>query len=103
MSAGLLASMVTPGSTAPDESRTVPVMLLCAKAVTGAKRRPQTTNEGTRTHFMASVLAFPVAACDHGSTSAAVVSVRVRKLRVDDRDFKPPITRGQEEKTSEAH
>ncbi len=38
MSAGLAASTVTPGSTAPDESLTTPTMLLCAQAVTGSER-----------------------------------------------------------------
>src|SRR6185436_4072485 len=49
MSAGLAASTVTPGSTAPDPSRTVPVMLLCAHA--GAERSRNddaTTRAGTR-------------------------------------------------------
>jgi len=35
MSAGLAASTVTPGSTAPDVSLTTPTMLLCATAVAG--------------------------------------------------------------------
>jgi hypothetical protein len=35
MSAGLDASTVTPGSTAPDVSLTMPAMVACAKAVAG--------------------------------------------------------------------
>jgi hypothetical protein len=35
MSTGLLASTVTPGNTAPLVSRTVPVILLCAKVTFG--------------------------------------------------------------------
>src|SRR5437773_2033382 len=42
MSAGLDASTVTPGSTAPDASRTVPVTAACANSGTGSSRR--TTN-----------------------------------------------------------
>src|SRR6266849_3471771 len=42
MSAGLAASTVTPGSTAPDASRTVPVTDACANRGTGSSRR--TTN-----------------------------------------------------------
>src|SRR5262245_51396938 len=46
MSAGLAASTVTPGSTAPDVSLTVPAMLACAKAVAGIdeKKRIQGAN-----------------------------------------------------------
>src|SRR5437016_2219528 len=35
MSAGLAASTVTPGSTAPDESLTVPAITACAEAAVG--------------------------------------------------------------------
>src|SRR5438874_13447505 len=38
ISAGLAASTVTPGSTAPDGSRTVPVRTACAKTVPGRRR-----------------------------------------------------------------
>src|SRR5687767_14068287 len=37
MRAGLLASTVTPGSTAPDESRTTPLIEACAKASDGTR------------------------------------------------------------------
>src|SRR6186713_230897 len=43
MSAGLAASTVTPGSTAPDVSRTTPVMLLCAEAEADRTRNDDTT------------------------------------------------------------
>ena len=36
MSAGLEASTVTPGSTAPDASFTTPLMVACADATTGS-------------------------------------------------------------------
>src|SRR5688572_23971150 len=39
ISTGLVASTVTPGRTPPDESRTTPTMLLCAKTVAGRNRR----------------------------------------------------------------
>src|SRR5688500_8497021 len=39
MSAGLDASTVTPGSTAPDASLTVPTMDPCAKTAAGARAR----------------------------------------------------------------
>ena len=39
MSTGLDASTVTPGRTAPDESRTTPVMEACANATAGTSRR----------------------------------------------------------------
>src|SRR5687768_15977764 len=38
MSAGLLASTVTPGSTAPDASLTVPASDACAQAADGSRR-----------------------------------------------------------------
>ena len=37
MRAGLAASTVTPGSTAPDESLTVPAITACAKAAVGMR------------------------------------------------------------------
>ena len=37
MSAGLVASTVTPGSTAPDESFTVPAMTACAEVTVGMR------------------------------------------------------------------
>src|ERR1051325_6989107 len=43
MSAGLVASTVTPGRTAPDVSRTTPVMVACADAVAGKSRRRERT------------------------------------------------------------
>src|SRR5688572_25117807 len=45
ISAGLDASTVTPGSTAPDVSRTVPVMDACAKALGAAARNPARTRD----------------------------------------------------------
>jgi hypothetical protein len=42
MSAGLAASTVTPGSTPPDASRTVPVSDACANADTGSSSRNAT-------------------------------------------------------------
>src|SRR5687768_14784564 len=45
MSAGLETSTVTPGSTAPDESLTTPVIDACAKTADGrSMSRPTTTN-----------------------------------------------------------
>jgi len=40
ISAGLAASTVTPGSTAPDESCTSPEILACAEANAGRQRMP---------------------------------------------------------------
>src|SRR5262245_48630090 len=37
MSSGLDASTVTPGSTAPEASRTAPAIVLCARTVAGAR------------------------------------------------------------------
>src|SRR5262245_1534249 len=45
--AGLDASTVTPGNTAPDESRTVPVRDACANTQVGATRNNATTNQAT--------------------------------------------------------
>jgi hypothetical protein len=42
ISAGLLASTVTPGSTAPDVSRTTPAIALCACTVPGIQNRAPT-------------------------------------------------------------
>src|SRR5882672_11759938 len=39
---GLAASTVTPGSTAPDVSRTTPVMAACAYAAAGNSKKPTT-------------------------------------------------------------
>ena len=45
ISAGLEASTVTPGSTAPDASLTTPVMDACANAVAGRKtKKPMATH-----------------------------------------------------------
>src|SRR3954462_5502317 len=43
ISAGLLASTVTPGSTAPVVSFTTPANELCARAVAGSSRHPNAT------------------------------------------------------------
>src|SRR4051794_20249405 len=43
ISAGLLASTVTPGSTAPVASFTTPAKALCARAVAGSARHPSAT------------------------------------------------------------
>jgi hypothetical protein len=43
MSTGLLASTVTPGSTAPDVSFTVPVIDACANAMVGMSTASATT------------------------------------------------------------
>src|SRR2546427_2723658 len=48
MSAGLDASTVTPGSTAPDASRTRPAIALCANA-DGAKAAKMAANRAERT------------------------------------------------------
>src|SRR5262245_40099238 len=50
--AGLLAWMVTPGSTAPDWSRTRPVRLLCAHAAAGTTTRPHTATDAIRSDFI---------------------------------------------------
>src|SRR3954467_2610022 len=42
MSTGLLASTVTPGSTAPVASLTIPANALCARAVDGSARQTST-------------------------------------------------------------
>src|SRR5262245_32752207 len=49
ISAGLEASTVTPGSTAPDESLTAPAIVACAHAVDCAAMRHASTNN-VRTH-----------------------------------------------------
>src|SRR5687768_2960960 len=56
MSAGLDASTVTPGSTAPDASRTTPAIdaRFCAAAATGKIRRPTTTRVHRTNRYMAS-------------------------------------------------
>src|SRR5688572_2240118 len=43
MSTGLLASTVTPGSTAPDASLTTPVMAACANAAAGTSKTTSNT------------------------------------------------------------
>src|SRR5690349_21800723 len=49
MSAGLLASTVTPGRSAPDVSLTVPAMTACAAAVVGTSaRKTQTARDPTK-------------------------------------------------------
>src|SRR4029077_3607730 len=47
MSAGLDASTVTPGSTAPDASLTTPLIDACADATTGSN----STNPDAKTHL----------------------------------------------------
>src|SRR5262249_40826211 len=51
MSAGLLASTVTPGSTAPHVSRTTPAMALCAWAMLGTAAHTTVTKNGIRSTF----------------------------------------------------
>src|SRR2546425_11947165 len=51
MSAGLLASTITPGSTAPDVSRTTPAMALCAWAMLGTATHTTVTKSGIRSTF----------------------------------------------------
>src|ERR671923_211944 len=56
MSAGLDASTVTPGRTAPDVSRTVPVMVACANANAGAQANANWINRiRTNPRIIASV------------------------------------------------
>ena len=45
--AGLLASTVTPGRTAPEVSRTVPVMVACAYASVGSRTKASTRTNRT--------------------------------------------------------
>src|SRR4026209_91461 len=57
ISAGLAASTVTPGRTAPDPSRTTPVMLLCARADAGKRRNEDTTTRaGIQRVFIVALL-----------------------------------------------
>src|SRR5262249_41721581 len=53
ISAGLAASTVTPGRTAPDGSRTVPVNDACARAEVGSNRTPKIAR-----HFLAVRMGF---------------------------------------------
>ena len=55
ISAGLAASTVTPGSTAPDGSLTTPVIDACAQAIDG---RAKTTSNTTPTTFSVRILRF---------------------------------------------
>ncbi len=48
MSAGLAASTVTPGITAPEPSRTTPAIEACAYAMAGSRRRAVETRTNTR-------------------------------------------------------
>src|SRR5258705_4598651 len=52
ISAGLLASTVTPGSTAPVASFTTPVNELCARAVAGNARHPSATTHPTAMRYL---------------------------------------------------
>src|SRR5262245_51746520 len=52
MSAGLDASIVTPGSTAPDVSRTVPARLCALARLGAAPRRAITANNRISIRFM---------------------------------------------------
>ncbi len=51
MSAGLVASTVTPGSTAPVASFTTPAMALCANAAAGASTAPMIPMKTVRRNF----------------------------------------------------
>src|SRR6266853_4974436 len=48
MSAGLLASTVTPGRTAPVASFTTPAIALCARPARGRMREPTATSTSVR-------------------------------------------------------
>src|SRR5437762_57793 len=71
MRAGLAASTVTPGSTAPDASRTTPAMLPtapCARATTGWSKRLNTT-----TMSLCRPLMFGEGVMDHPPVSGVLV------------------------------
>src|SRR4029434_9101247 len=52
ISAGLEASTVTPGSSAPEESLTTPAMDPCARAYVEKRRRTATTSDPSLNGFM---------------------------------------------------
>src|SRR5438876_9451643 len=57
ISTGLVASTVTPGSTAPVVSRTRPVMALCADAKVGTRNNPRKIDpRRTRLHWEARMI-----------------------------------------------
>ena len=60
MSAGLDASTVTPGSTAPDESLTTPVMEACANAMAGTSTNDAIALNPTRNMRMNQLPSFYV-------------------------------------------
>ena len=67
--AGLLASTVTPGSTAPEASLTVPVRVPCAAATDGSSRRRQERAVRTSIHaWRVTPLEFPRSVHGHGET-----------------------------------
>src|SRR4029453_1156234 len=85
MRAGLEASTVTPGSTAPDASRTVPVREACANTVAGSSETAR-----ARTHFVKIRirLALHRRGSDIDACRAQSFACRIFKLRVAWTDVK---------------
>ena len=67
ISAGLEASTVTPGNTAPEVSRTTPAIEAWANAAAGSNNAP--THNATSLH---SLLIVPLLSCDRGGICARV-------------------------------
>src|SRR5262245_818785 len=75
MSAGLAASTVTPGSTAPDVSRTTPAIDACANTVDGRTRNATSTVAARNTIFISGLR------CSLGVGDTAVTRGRWMQVR----------------------
>src|SRR5689334_10069583 len=90
MRAGLAASTVTPGSTAPDVSRTTPVIDACANATAGARHTARTNRHPRRT------TRFIVAPFTYRSLTAWMGTIGPLGRWKRARDERPPILRAEE-------
>src|ERR1051326_8533874 len=63
ISAGLEASTVTPGSTAPEGSLTIPARLLCAEAAPGSKTKHAVITTAEIRKFLKWTIAIPSSDC----------------------------------------
>jgi plasmid replication initiation protein len=86
MRAGLVASTVTPGNTAPVVSRTTPAIELCADAHPGAKNNHAVATNKILAEFMGLIVT---------SQSLARLRLRLSRLRLARSGFyHRPATRG---------
>src|SRR4029079_10662068 len=84
MSAGLAASTVTPGSTAPPSSRTTPAIVpldaSCAHEIAGTERRSTTVSNAASRTILSSIQVFVYIGAESSD-----IAIRMQRAAVDTR------------------